>query len=119
MKKDWKFYGSIATFVVYLLFMGYMTYHNYKHPNPRIIEFVRTPVSWIDVGMGFVMGVVLMIVAMMLPLVWPVRRNDGDPGNGGGPKRRINLPIIGKVVSIEQLKKMPPKGPVQLAPTGS
>ena len=120
MKKDWKFYGSIATFIVYILFVGYMTYHNYKHPNPRLIEFVKTPVSWIDVGMGFVMGAVLMIVVMMLPLIWPYRKSGNDGPNGGNdPRRILNLPIIGKVISIEQLKKMPPKGPVQLQPTGS
>ena|SRR3989344_1148439 len=121
MKKDWKFYGSIAVFIVYLFFMGYMTYHNYKHPNPRVIEFVKTPVSWIDVGTGFIMGVVLMIVAMLFPLVWPYRQSGGNgpSGDGSDPKRRINLPIFGKVVSIEDLKKMPPKGPVQLVPTGS
>ncbi len=118
MKKNWKFYGSIALFVMYLLFAGYMAYHNYKHPNPRIIEIMRTPVSWIDVGMGFVTGVILMIVATVLPLVWPIK-NGRDPDDDGGPGRRINLPLIGKVVSIDQLKKMPPKGPVQLAPTGS
>lgn len=120
MKKGWKFYGTISLFVVYLLFVGYMTYHNYKHPNPRIIEFVRTPVSWVDVGQGFIMGAVLMMAVMMAPLVWPYRKNDGNgPGGDGGPKRRIKLPIVGKVISIEELKKMPPKGPVQLAPTGS
>jgi len=121
MKEKLKFYGSLAFFGLYVLFVGYMTYHNYRHPNPRISEFVKTPVSWIDAFLGFMMGVVMSWMTILFIIARPYRKGGGSGPNGddSDSKRRINLPILGKVISIEELKKMPSKGPVQLAPTGS
>lgn len=115
-----KFYLGITCFVLYLCFHGYLVYHNWQNPNPRLIEWAKTPVNWIDVGLAFTAGAVTVIVAMLLAISWPYTKWSGSgPDNGGGQKRRITLPIIGKVISIEEFKKIPPKGPVQLAPTGS
>ena len=115
-----KYYGSLALFVVYLLFVGYMSYINYKHPNPRLLEFTKTPVSWIDLAIGFFTGAIVMILAMLYSISWPyTRKGDGGSDGGGTPKRRINLPMLGKVISIEEFKKMPPNGPLQLAATGT
>ena len=116
-----KFYGALGMFVLYLLFFGYMGYENFKHPNPQLIQLVKTPVSWIDVGMGFIAGAVVVMMAMLFAISWPIKKyGEPNPGGGGdGPKRKIILPVLGKVISIEEFKKLPPHGPVQMVKTGT
>lgn len=121
MKDKLKKYWPFALLGVWALVSGYMSYYSYNHPNPAWEEIRRTPISWIDVFFGFAFGALFMFAALFIPVVLPFKKRGGsDPdGDGSDPSRRINLPMLGKVVSIEDLKKMPPKGPVQLAPTGS
>ncbi len=104
-----------------MLFNGGMVYFGYSHPGPGWEKIQRTPISWIDVFFGFGFGAIAMFGVIFLPITLPLKKKGGNGpcGDDNNPTRRISLPMLGKVVSIEDLKKMPPKGPVQLAPTGS
>jgi hypothetical protein len=90
------------------------------YATPSCANEVKTA-SWNGVAVGIFTGVIVTLVAVLFVIYTPIRNRDNSPGGGSGGGRRVITVSLGtgRVISIEELKKLPPQGPVQMAPTGT
>lgn len=91
---------------VYLLIFQLKNPEKVKQGLERIGYF--NPVSWIDVFLGFFIGVMLVVIIFMFEsfrFSRQVERNTSGPDGGGG---KVRLPMSRKVISIAEFKKLNP-----------
>jgi|GEM_PF-6406311 hypothetical protein len=124
---NWKLIAAVAVWVGILAFVLYAG----THPNPegqrrlygwlKTQKWYTTPFSPLDFWGGVVLGAMSMCMLIGIALLWPLRKAlDEDPGPKGGgtpPRRKIPMPLIGKVVSIEDFRKTPTDGQIHMATT--
>jgi CDP-diglyceride synthetase len=117
--KNRKFVISSLLFVSFWAFQVYASYNAGPVLAKKMIAYNQSnPFSWFD----FLGGALSMFLVMTLFIIGhslyfsarAERRNkSGDPGDGGGGWN-IQLPILKKVVSITDFKKIPTNGRIHM-----
>lgn len=115
--KNGKFVASAVLLVGYWAFMIYSSYESGPILAEKMIAYNKSnPFSWFDFLGGAFMMFLMMVVAIIGHGLYTTRENrQNDPGDkGGNGDWKIPLPILKKVISISDFKKIPTDGRIHM-----
>jgi len=117
--KNRKFVVCLLLFVGYWVFMIKASYQSGPVLAEKMIAYNKSnPFSWFDfLGGAFMMFLLMTLFVIGHGVYFSIREerrnksNDPEGGNGGW---KIQLPILKKVVSITDFKKIPTNGRIHM-----